>query len=110
MAGEPGELYELHLDVPQIEALASPVLIHALDGYVGPGSGVRRAAAQASGAAPGPVGRALAAGAMEEECRSIAGDRCDCIHGCFVGNSLKHSPLAVARREVPAVVRLLARR
>ena len=40
MAGEPGELYELHLEVPQIEDLANPVLVHALDGYVDAGSGV----------------------------------------------------------------------
>jgi hypothetical protein len=46
MAGEPGELYELHLEVPQIEDLANPVLIHALDGYVDAGSGVSLAVKQ----------------------------------------------------------------
>ena len=46
MAGEPGELYELHLENPQIEDLASPVLVHALDGYVDAGSGVSLAVAQ----------------------------------------------------------------
>jgi len=46
MAGEPGELYELHLEVPQIEDLANPVLIHALDGYVDAGSGVSLAVNQ----------------------------------------------------------------
>lgn len=46
MAGEPGELYELHLENPQIEDLSSPVLIHALDGYVDAGSGVSLAVAQ----------------------------------------------------------------
>jgi len=46
MAGEPGELYELHLEVPRIADLASPVLIHALDGYVDAGSGVTLAVAQ----------------------------------------------------------------
>ena len=56
------------------------------------------------------VARALATGAMNEEQESISKDRCDCIHGCFVGNSLKHSPQAVMRREIPAAVRLVARR
>ena len=40
MAGEPGELYELHLEVPALDDLAEPVLVHALDGYVDAGSGV----------------------------------------------------------------------
>ena len=43
MASEPGELYELHLEVPQIDDLVEPVLVHALDGYVDAGAGVRLA-------------------------------------------------------------------
>ena len=43
MAVEPGELYELHLEVPQLDELREPVLVHALDGYVDAGSGVRLA-------------------------------------------------------------------
>ena len=46
MVGEPGELYELHLEARQIEDLANPVLIHGLDGYVDAGSGVSLAVAQ----------------------------------------------------------------
>ena len=46
MVGEPGELYELHLEAPQIEDLANPVLVHGLDGYVDAGSGVSLAVAQ----------------------------------------------------------------
>ncbi len=43
MIGEPGELYELHLERAEIEQLAEPVLIVALDGYIDAGSGVRLA-------------------------------------------------------------------
>ena len=43
MTGEPGELYELHLERAEIELLAEPVLIIALDGYIDAGSGVRLA-------------------------------------------------------------------
>ncbi|GGM15324.1 proteasome assembly chaperone family protein [Nakamurella endophytica] len=39
MFGEPGELYELHLEVPELDELANPVLVHGLDGYVDAGSG-----------------------------------------------------------------------
>lgn len=46
MVGEPGELYELHLEAPQIEDLTNPVLVHGLDGYVDAGSGVSLAVAQ----------------------------------------------------------------
>ena len=46
MVGEPGELYELHLEAPQIEDLINPVLVHGLDGYVDAGSGVSLAVAQ----------------------------------------------------------------
>ena len=56
------------------------------------------------------VGAALATGAMEQEVDQIAEDRCDCIHGCFVGNSLQHSPRGVLTREVPAAVRFLSGR
>ena len=43
MGGEPGELYELHLERDEIEALHNPVLVVALDGYIDAGSGVRLA-------------------------------------------------------------------
>jgi len=43
MGGEPGELYELHLERDEIETLHNPVLIVALDGYIDAGSGVRLA-------------------------------------------------------------------
>jgi hypothetical protein len=43
MTGEPGELYELHLERPEIERLVDPVLIVALDGYIDAGSGVKLA-------------------------------------------------------------------
>jgi hypothetical protein len=43
MGGEPGELYQLHLENPAIDELANPVLIVALDGYIDAGSGVRLA-------------------------------------------------------------------
>lgn len=53
------------------------------------------------------VGAALATPAMREECQRIAGDRCDCLHGCFVGNSLQHSPPAVLTRILPPAMRRL---
>ena len=43
MIGEPGELYELHLEKSQIDDLREPVLIIALDGYIDAGAGVRLA-------------------------------------------------------------------
>jgi len=43
MTGEPGELYELHLERPEIDLLVDPVMILALDGYIDAGSGVRLA-------------------------------------------------------------------
>ena len=43
MTGETGELYELHLERGEIELLAEPVLIIALDGYIDAGSGVKLA-------------------------------------------------------------------
>ena len=48
--------------------------------------------------------QALATGAMARECAQIAKDRCDCIHGCFVGNSLQHSPTAVLTRVLPKLI------
>ncbi|MTD16146.1 PAC2 family protein [Nakamurella sp. YIM 132087] len=45
MTAEPGDLYELHLEVPQLDELNEPVLVHALDGYVDAGSGVSLAVA-----------------------------------------------------------------
>jgi MoaA/NifB/PqqE/SkfB family radical SAM enzyme len=56
------------------------------------------------------LGAALATEELRVERRSIREDACDCIHGCFVGNSLQHSPRAVVTREVPAAVRVLLRR
>jgi MoaA/NifB/PqqE/SkfB family radical SAM enzyme len=53
---------------------------------------------------------ALGSAAMAAERRQIGLDACDCIHGCFVGNSLQHSLGAVVRREVPAAVRVLLQR
>ncbi len=50
---------------------------------------------------------ALASSAMAAERRSIRADACDCIHGCFVGNSLQHSPKAIVAREAPAAVKVL---
>jgi hypothetical protein len=46
MVAEPGELYELHLEVPELDNLRQPVLLHALDGYVDAGSGVALAVQQ----------------------------------------------------------------
>ncbi|MBM9466539.1 PAC2 family protein [Nakamurella leprariae] len=43
MAGEPGELYELHLENPDLDDLGTPVLVVALDGYIDAGAGVRLA-------------------------------------------------------------------
>lgn len=40
---EPGDLYELHLEDARVEHLASPVLIHALDGFVDAGGATRLA-------------------------------------------------------------------
>lgn len=45
--------------------------------------------------------QALATQKMEEECAAIAETRCDCIHGCFVGNSLQHSPSAIVTKMLP---------
>lgn len=49
------------------------------------------------------VAAALATGAMDREVAQIAHDRCDCIHGCFIGNSLQHSPKAVVTQVGPRV-------
>ncbi len=46
MTADPGELYELHLEQPQIDDLREPVMIVALDGYIDAGSGVRLAVTQ----------------------------------------------------------------
>lgn len=48
--------------------------------------------------------KAMATGAMDRECAQIAKDRCDCIHGCFVGNSLQHSPKAILTRVLPKMM------
>ncbi|MET0626907.1 MAG: radical SAM protein, partial [Acidimicrobiia bacterium] len=47
------------------------------------------------------VAAAMATGAMDREVASIAQDRCDCLHGCFIGNSLQHSPKAVVTEVGP---------
>lgn len=49
--------------------------------------------------------QAMAGGAMDKECAAIARDRCDCIHGCFVGNSLQHSPKAILTKVLPKALR-----
>ncbi|RIJ78638.1 PAC2 family protein [Nakamurella silvestris] len=43
MPADPGELYELHLEESRIEDLHDPVLVHALDGFIDAGSGVKLA-------------------------------------------------------------------
>ena len=43
MIGEPGDLYSVHVEAPQLDDLREPVLLVALDGYVDAGSGVRLA-------------------------------------------------------------------
>jgi len=50
------------------------------------------------------VGQALASGAMDRECAQIRKDRCDCIHGCFVGNSLQYSPKSILTRMLPKAI------
>jgi len=50
------------------------------------------------------VAAAMATGAMDREVAQIALDRCDCIHGCFLGNSLQHSPKAVVTQVGPRAV------
>lgn len=47
------------------------------------------------------MGRALATGSMVKEVDQIKKDRCDCIHGCFVGSGLQHSPKAILTEIVP---------
>lgn len=55
MAGEPGELYELHLERPEIEEVSEPVLVIALDGYIDAGAGVKLAVNQLLTALPHTV-------------------------------------------------------
>jgi|SRR5579862_961876 len=45
--------------------------------------------------------KALATGLMQQEVEKIKKDRCDCIHGCFVGSSLQHSPKAIVTNVLP---------
>ena len=54
--------------------------------------------------------KAMATGQMDKEIAQIAKDRCDCIHGCFVGNSLQHSPKAIITRGLPKALRKLTKR
>jgi MoaA/NifB/PqqE/SkfB family radical SAM enzyme len=49
-------------------------------------------------------GKAMATGLMDKEIAQIHKDHCDCIHGCFVGNSLQHSPKALFTRLLPKVL------
>ncbi len=55
------------------------------------------------------VQRALATGLMQKEVNQIRKDRCDCIHGCFVGSGLQHSPWAIGTRILPQAVRYFAK-
>jgi MoaA/NifB/PqqE/SkfB family radical SAM enzyme len=52
--------------------------------------------------------RAMATGLMNKECARIKKERCDCIHGCFVGNSLQHSPRALLTKVLPKAVERMA--
>ncbi|MGH7888748.1 MAG: hypothetical protein ACREPG_12845, partial [Candidatus Binatia bacterium] len=55
--------------------------------------------------------KAMATGLMDNECAQIKKDRCDCIHGCFVGNSLQHSPKAILTKILPkAIERFVGKR
>jgi MoaA/NifB/PqqE/SkfB family radical SAM enzyme len=56
------------------------------------------------------VSRALASGGMARERAAIREDRCDCVHGCFIGNSIQHSGRAIMMHEVPQAVKFLSRR
>jgi MoaA/NifB/PqqE/SkfB family radical SAM enzyme/glycosyltransferase involved in cell wall biosynthesis len=47
------------------------------------------------------VARAMADGETERERAAIARECCDCIHGCFVSNSLQFSAGALATRVLP---------
>jgi MoaA/NifB/PqqE/SkfB family radical SAM enzyme len=53
-------------------------------------------------------GNAMASGAMKKEIAQIHKDRCDCIHGCFVGNSMQHSPRTVVTKVLPKVLRAVS--
>jgi sulfatase maturation enzyme AslB (radical SAM superfamily) len=55
-------------------------------------------------------GRAMATGRMENEIEQIRKDRCDCLHGCFVGNSLQHKPTAIVQRALPKALHPLRHR
>ena len=55
-------------------------------------------------------GRALATGLMAKEVAQIRQDRCDCIHGCFIGSGLQHSPKAILTEILPQAVRYFAPR
>lgn len=50
------------------------------------------------------VRAALAGGALHREVERIARERCDCLHGCFIGCSLQSSPRSVATRMVPKAI------
>jgi len=53
--------------------------------------------------------KAMATGLMDQEVAQIAKDRCDCIHGCFVGNSLQHAPKTIITRGLPKVMHKLTK-
>jgi len=50
---------------------------------------------------------ALAGGQMKLECACIKRERCDCLHGCFIANSLENSKTAVFTQILPSVARNL---
>ena len=52
--------------------------------------------------------KAMASGAMKKEIAQIRKNRCDCIHGCFVGNSMQHSPRTVVTKVLPRVLRAVS--
>lgn len=53
---------------------------------------------------------AMGTGAMQEEIAKIRNDKCDCIHGCFVGSGLQHSPKALITKALPKTIHVLTRR
>lgn len=55
------------------------------------------------------MSRVRATGLMEMEVAQIRKDRCDCLHGCFVGSGLQHSPWAIVSKVLPEAVRYFAK-
>jgi MoaA/NifB/PqqE/SkfB family radical SAM enzyme len=50
------------------------------------------------------VKEALKTGLMSREMEKIGKDKCDCIHGCFVGNSIQFSPKAILTKVLPRAI------